>query len=58
MARMTEPVIKRRGDGNGKWFGQHSGREYTKVEEKGGETWADTFPEVDAIVHENCGKGK
>ena len=56
MARMTEPVIKWRSDG--KWHGQYSGQVFTKVEEKGGETWADTLPEVDAIVHENCGKAK
>ena len=55
MARMTEPVIKWRSDG--KWRGQLSGQEYTEVEEKGGETWAKRYPEVDAIVHENMGKG-
>ena len=56
MARMTEPLIKWRSDG--KWRGQYSGQEYTKTEKKGGETWADTLPEVDSIVHENCGKAR
>lgn len=37
MSNGPEPVIKWRSDGT--WRGQYSGRPYSEVEEKGGETW-------------------